>query len=189
MIATISGIFGGLVGGLLQSQRLKKKYSKERKELLQYIQMQDEIARQREKAWQQEYQKVYKAYEELERETVERDYEEFKAPDTDNDDMISRAEFNTYVKKYLSSFPELSEQDFPKFEDFDLDHDGMVSFEEWQRFLMQQKAQEAKKAKNEKSSGGAYQQLLDALYEQSNQADSFNSLQKNMGSGSRARRA
>ena len=57
----------------------------------------------------------------MEKETIERDYEEFKAPDTNNDDMISRSEFNTYVRKYLSSFPELSEKDFPKFEEFDLD--------------------------------------------------------------------
>ena len=48
----------------------------------------------------------------MEKETVERDYEEFKAPDTNNDDMISRAEFNIYVKKYLSSFPELSSATF-----------------------------------------------------------------------------
>ena len=39
--------------------------------------------------------------------------------------MISREEFDTYVRKYLSSFPELSEKDFPKFEEFDLNHDGM----------------------------------------------------------------
>jgi hypothetical protein len=188
MVAAVSAIFGGLVGGALQSQRMKKKFSKEKKELLQYIQMQEEIARQREKAWQAEYQKVYKAYEELEKETVERDYEEFKAPDTDNDDMISRTEFNTYVKKYLASFPELSEKDFPKFEDFDLDQDGVVSFEEWQRFLIQQKAAEAKKSKTDKSSNNnnaVYQELLNALYDQSNKADSFNSLQKNMGSNTR----
>merc|ERR1711991_1246689 len=86
---------------------------------------------------------LYKAYEEMEKETVERDYEEFKAPDTNNDDMISRAEFNIYVKKYLSSFPELSERDFPRFEEFDLDGDGIVSFEEWQQFLYLQKQKEA----------------------------------------------
>jgi Ca2+-binding EF-hand superfamily protein len=188
MIAVASGFFGGVVGAVLQSQRLTKKHNKVKKDLHEYIKLQDEIARQREKAWQQEYQKLYKAYEELEKEAVERDYEEFKAPDTNNDDMISRSEFNTYVKKYLSSFPELSEKDFPKFEDFDLDGDGLVSFEEWQRFLVQQKLTEQKKGKAEKSTGNsAYQELLNALYEQSNQADSFNSLQKNMGSNSRSK--
>ena len=85
----------------------------------------EEIYKQRETQWQTEYNKLYKAYEKLEKETLDRDYEEFKAPDTNNDDMISRAEFNTYVKKYLSSFPELSERDFPRFEEFDLDGDGI----------------------------------------------------------------
>ena len=42
--------------------------------------------------------------------------------------MISREEFDTYVRKYLSSFPELSEKDFPKFEEFDLNHDGMYVY-------------------------------------------------------------
>lgn len=136
----------------------------------------------RDKQWQQEYSKLYKSYEKLERETLERDYEEFKAPDSDNDDMISRSEFNTYVKKYLSSFPELSEKDFPKFDDFDLDGDGMVSFDEWQKFLYQQKQQEAKRAKGEKSNNNQdlYAELLNALYEQSTQADNFNGLQKNL---------
>ena len=152
------------------------------------MQLQDEIYKQRDAQWQKEYQKLYKAYDELEKETIERDYEEFKAPDTNNDDMISRAEFNTYVRKYLSSFPELSEKDFPKFEEFDLDHDGQVSFDEWQKFLVQQKMMEANKKQennNNNNNNNAYDQLLSALYEQSNQADSFNSLQKNIAAGSR----
>lgn len=93
------------------------------------------------------------------------------------------------MRKYLSSFPELSEKDFPKFEEFDLDHDGQVSFDEWQKFLYQQKLMEAKK-KQEKGGGGqqsAYADLLNALYEQTNQADNFNSLQKNAGGSARKR--
>lgn len=148
--------------------------------------MQDEIYKTRERQWTQEYKKLYTAYEELEKETVERDYEEFKAPDTNNDDKISRSEFNVYVKKYLSSFPELSEKDFPKFDEFDLNGDGVVSFEEWQKFLYQQKLLESKKGKSEsKSTSSAYADLLNALYEQTNKADSFNSLDQNIASGSR----
>ena len=154
----------------------ENKSTKEKKDLLQYIQLQDEIYKARERQWTQEYKKLYSAYEELEKETVERDYEEFKAPDTNNDDKISRSEFNVYVKKYLSSFPELSEKDFPKFDEFDLNGDGIVSFEEWQKFLYQQKLQEAKKGKTGSSSStsSAYADLLNALYEQTNKADSFN---------------
>lgn len=125
----------------------------------------------------------------MEKETIERDYEEFKAPDTDNDDMISRSEFNTYVTKYLSSFPELSEKDFPKFEEFDLDHDGKVSFDEWQTYLYQQKLNEQAKARNDNSGNkNAYQDLLNALYDSSASSDGFNSLNKNIASNSRGAR-
>eukprot|EP01038_Epipyxis_sp_PR26KG_P013834 gene13834-18555_t len=176
-------VLGGLISGWHTSRTMKRRNEKEKKELLQYIQLQDEIYKHRDQQWQAEYNKLYKAYQELETESIERDYEEFKAPDTNNDDMISRSEFNTYVRKYLSSFPELSEKDFPKFEEFDLDGDGVVSFDEWQRFLALQKKEEAKKAKGGDTKGqtSAYQELLNALYEQSYQSDSFNSLQKNMG--------
>lgn len=180
------------------SSRLKRSHEKEKKELVQYLSLQEEIYKQREKQWQTEYKKLFKAYEDLEKETVERDYEEFKAPDTNNDDMISQKEFNVYVHKYLSSFPELSEKDFPKFEEFDLDGDGIVSFDEWQNFLYlqkQQEAQKADKAKN-KDNNQAYNNLLDALYEQSHSSDSFNSLNKQIaagakgnGNGNNARRA
>lgn len=179
------------------SSRLKRSHEKEKKELVQYLSLQEEIYKQREKQWQTEYKKLYKAYEDLEKETIERDYEEFKAPDTNNDDMISRAEFNTYVRKYLSSFPELSEKDFPKFEEFDLDGDGIVSFDEWQQFLYLQKQMEAQKAEKASKAGKdnqAYNDLLSALYEQSQSSDSFNTLNKQIaagskGNGNNARRA
>ena len=51
--------------------------------------------------------------------------------DVDGDDRISRAEFNSYVKNYLSNYPGLSEKDYPNFEDFDHDGDGYISFQEY----------------------------------------------------------
>ena len=219
MLMPIGTFLAGCVIGRWNSNRgAKKKWEKEKKELTQYMQLQvkfsytttymalfldtkhlshtttrihnqEEIYRQREKQWQAEYQKLYKAYEEMEKETVERDYEEFKAPDTNNDDMISRAEFNIYVKKYLSSFPELSERDFPRFEEFDLDGDGIVSFEEWQQFLYLQKQKEAAAAaKGQQQQKGQYQDLLNSMYEQSASSNSFNSLNEHIQGGHRGRR-
>jgi Ca2+-binding EF-hand superfamily protein len=164
---------------------MNKKHENHKKEMLKYIELQEEIQKQQLLYWQKNYNKLYAAYETLQKESVERDYEEFKAPDTDNDDMISREEFETYVRKYLSSFPELSEKDFPKFEEFDLNHDGIVSFDEWQEFLALQKLKEAEKAKAGAAKDSTYNDLLDALYEQSSTSDSFNSLQKNIASGQR----
>ena len=104
LTSAVTGVVGYFVGGYFYSRGNKKKNDKEKKDLLQYMQMQEELYKKREGQWQKEYQKLYTAYEELNRETVERDYEEFKAPDTNNDDMISRAEFNIYVKEVFVIF-------------------------------------------------------------------------------------
>lgn len=191
VVGAISGVLGGLIGSWWTSRRLKKSYEKEKKELLRYIQYQEELQKATSKQWQQEYQKLYDAYQEMEKDTIERDYEEFKAPDTDGDDIISKEEFNTYVKKYLSSFPELSERDFPRFEEFDLNGDGKVTFDEWQTFLYQQKLKEQAAAKNKdkgSKDNSAYSDLLNALYESSSQSEGFSSLQKNMASSGRGAR-
>jgi Ca2+-binding EF-hand superfamily protein len=158
--AVFTGLLGGIFGSWMTNRKCTKRFDKDKKDLLQYIKLQDEISKQRDRQWQTEYQKLYKAYSELEKDAVERDYEEFKAPDANNDDMISREEFNTYVKKYLSSFPELSEKDFPKFEEFDLDSDGKVSFDEWQQFLYRQQKAKANKSGFSFSSNSAYDDLL-----------------------------
>jgi hypothetical protein len=165
MTGILAGIVGSFIGGWRQARKLGKKYKLEKDELLNYIKMQEDIYKQRDNQWQGEYQKLYKAYETLENETLERDYEEFKAPDTNNDEMISRQEFAIYVTKYLSSFPELTEADFPKFDDFDLNHDGMVTFDEWQKYLQMQKQKEAAEAEQgkQRKNGDAYSELLEAL--------------------------
>jgi hypothetical protein len=51
--------------------------------------------------------------------------------------------------------------------------------------LAQQKAMEAKKAAQGSKSNSQYDDLLNQLYEQSHQADSFNSLNRQMGSQAR----
>lgn len=190
--AATGGIVGGVLGGWMIGSSMKRKHEREKKELVQYISMQEDVYKQREKQWQAEYKKLYKAYDDLEKETIERDYEEFKAPDADNDDMITKAEFNSYVQKYLKSFPELSEKDFPKFDEFDLDGDGIVTFDEWQQFLHLQKEIEAKKAERAAKGGNvntgnpAYQDLLNALYDESSKSSGFNTLNKQIAANGKA---
>lgn len=188
VVGAITGVLGSVLGSWLTSKKLKTKYDKDRKDLLKYIQLQDELYQQREQQWSAQYQKLYKVYEELEKDSLERDYDEFKAPDANNDDMISRTEFNTYVKKYLSSFPELSERDFPRFEEFDLNADGQVSFDEWQQFLYQQKLKEAQSGGSAKGGNSAYGDLMNALYDSSANADGFSGVNKNIASTSRGTR-
>ena len=98
-------------------------------------------------------------------EALQRDYDEFKQPDIDGDDRISRAEFNMYVKNYLANYPGLAEKDYPRFEDFDHDHDGFVSFTEY----AQQMALQVQQAEWEAQNGGgkaasAQAQALSGLY-------------------------
>lgn len=179
IVSAVAGVAGSFVGSWMQGGRMKKRHEKEKKDMVNYIQSVDEVYKKREAQWQAEYQKLYKAYEGLEKETVKRDYEEFKAPDTDGDDQVSREEFAIYVRKYLSSFPELSEKDFPKFDEFDLNGDGIVSFAEWQQFLKEQKLKEAQKGKTDEE-GGAYSELLKSLYEQTYTSNNFDTLNKNV---------
>ena len=106
LVGALGAIFGGVVGSWYTSRKLKKKHDKEKRDLLQYLQLQDEVYTQRDKQWQKEYTKLYNAHEKLQSETLERDYEEFKAPDTNNDDMISRAEVSININSdfNLSNF-------------------------------------------------------------------------------------
>ena len=67
--------------------------------------------------------------EEHELEAVQRDYDEFKQPDIDGDDRISRAEFNMYIRDYLSNYPGMKPEDYPRFDDFDHDNGGFKNFE------------------------------------------------------------
>ena len=198
ILAAAGGVLvGGGLSAWIVSARLKKKHEKEQAELMNYLMAQEEQYKAREKQWQQEYRTLFKAYEEIEQETAERDYEEFKAPDVNNDNMISRDEFSTYVQKYLSSFPELSEKDFPKFDEFDLNHDGIVSFQEWQEFLILQKELEkskAKKASKGSNDKNTVDELMAQMYEQSSNSNGFGSLNKQIaagarGAGNNARRA
>lgn len=76
-----------------------------------------------------------------EMESMQRDYDEFKQPDVDGDDRISRAEFSMYVKNYLSNYPGLTEKDYPRFEDFDHDGDGHITFSEYSKQMAKQAKQ------------------------------------------------
>lgn len=107
-------------------KKVKSKFQKEQKEL--YSQYYNDVYKLTEQnqelqsAVQQLQQALMQVEEKHELEALQRDYDEFKQPDIDGDDRISRAEFNMYVRDYLANYPGLQEKDYPKFEDFD--HDG-----------------------------------------------------------------
>lgn len=147
----MTGAFSWFLGGKFHSSRaikkIKAKHQKEQKAL--YTQYYNDVYKLSEQ--NQELAALIEQLQELLKETeatheleaLQRDYDEFKQPDVDGDDRISRAEFNMYVKNYLSNYPGLTEKDYPKFEDFDQDGDGYVSFKEYskQMALVSQKAE------------------------------------------------
>ena len=115
-----SWFMGGKIHSSRVAKKLKTKHQKEQKQL--YSQYYNDIYKMTEQntELQQLVERLKDALRETEAkhelEAITRDYEEFKQPDIDGDDRISRAEFNMYVKNYLSSYPGLKPEDYPKFE-------------------------------------------------------------------------
>ena len=130
VISSAAWFMGGKVHSSRVSKKLKTKFQKEQKEL--YSQYYNDVYKltEQNQELQHAVQSLQSTLKELEEkhelEAIQRDYDEFKQPDIDGDDRISRAEFNMYVKNYLSNYPGLQEKDYPRFEDFD--HDGKCSF-------------------------------------------------------------
>jgi hypothetical protein len=155
--ALVSSIVGFGVSKLHSRRALKaaeRKHQKDQKTL--YSQYYNDVYKMQEAINICEDEKEHfrsvaiKVSEASELDAIQRDYDEFKQPDIDGDDRISRPEFNMYVKNYLSNYPGLGIDDYPKFEDFDHDQDGFVSFSEY----AQQMAFQVKQAEWEAANGG-----------------------------------
>jgi Ca2+-binding EF-hand superfamily protein len=155
-------------------KRLKKKHLREQKDL--YSQYYNDIHKLQEHqnelySYIEKLEKTLKKMvEEREEEELQRDLDEFSQPDTDKDGLISRAEFNHYVKTYLANFPGLSPEDYPKWEDFDHNKDGYMTFQEYRQQMALQ-VQRAKQKENKEAEKG-----LQGLYKETNKAGNFNDL-------------
>lgn len=163
----VSWVLGAKFHSKRVAKKLKVKHSKEQKQL--YAQYYNDVYKLSE-----QNQGLSRKVDELEDllrtteakaelEALQRDYDEFKQPDIDGDDRISRAEFNMYVKNYLSNYPGLSEKDYPKFDDFDHDGDGYVSFQEYSQ-QMSIVAAQAEKEQLHSSGDKKKAQALNDLY-------------------------
>ena len=180
----LGGAFTWMLGGKFHSGRtakkLKAKFQKEQKQL--YTQYYNDVYKltEQNQELQQTVEKYQAALQQTESkhelEALQRDYDEFKQPDVDGDDRISKAEFNMYVKNYLANYPGLKEKDYPKFEDFDHDGDGFVSFQEYaQQMALQAKQAEIEALYGEEKSSTKAQGLQD-LYAETQYVGSFDQL-------------
>ena len=70
--------------------------------------------------------------------TVQQLADEFREADTNQDNKVSRLEFENYKRHYLRLHPEADPSMFPKFEDFDPDSNGMVTFSEHEDYYRKQ---------------------------------------------------
>lgn len=172
----LSSAFTYFLGAKIHSGRVTKKLIKKHKQDQKtlYTQYYNDVYKLEEQKQEQQLvidqlqKKLVSTNEEHEMENLQREYDEFKQPDIDGDDRISRTEFNMYVKNYLSNYPGLTEKDYPKFEDFDHDKDGYVSFQEYAQQMAVQ-AQQAELdeyyAKSTGATGKKEAQKANALYD------------------------
>jgi hypothetical protein len=159
MVGGLGWFLGGKIHSGRVGKKLKTKHMKEQKNL--YTQYYNDVYKLQEQYATCEYmyeqlQNQFKGVQEkVEMDAIQRDYDEFKQPDVDGDDRISRAEFNMYVKNYLANYPGLTEKDYPRFEDFDHDGDGFVSFQEYAQQMALQVQQAELEQKRAQQAGGS----------------------------------
>ncbi|EJK50853.1 hypothetical protein THAOC_30041, partial [Thalassiosira oceanica] len=145
---------GWFIGGRIHSKRastkLKKKHSKERAAFVQLYREQVGALQE----FNKESARIIQAMESsiIARQNgvpAEIDTVPFFMADTDGSKRISKAEFDRYVKDYLSNYPGLRPEDIPKWESFDHDYSGSITFEEYN----QQMAKEIRKAQYRAAKG------------------------------------
>ena len=124
-------------------------------------------------------QSVHELEEKIRMEDLQREYDEFKKPDIDGDDKISRAEFNMYIQNYLQNYPGITIDDFPKWEDFDKDRSGYITFEEYTQQMANQVKKEQKKNGSSRSNDYKLAGLTN-LYKETAYADDFEDLFDNL---------
>ena len=185
----VSGLVGFVAGNFSPLRGKKSKQSqKELERLYQILSAKNvEIQKLKTMVYEYEYrnQELKQALYESEQESLKRDYEEFKQPDANGDDVISRAEFATYIHNYMKvrgklvlalvgisafcsfmlnllivfcchqAYPHIPKEEYPTFEDFDMNRDGLVTFQEWQEYLYQQQLAEKPAAQAGGARGGA----------------------------------
>mmetsp|Transcript_19591 Transcript_19591/g.35567 ORF Transcript_19591/g.35567 Transcript_19591/m.35567 type:complete len:254 (-) Transcript_19591:171-932(-) len=186
LASAASYILGARIHSTRLAKKLKKKHKQDQKTL--YTQYYNDVYKLEEQKAEQQIlvdqlqRQLLNTKEEHEMENLQREYDEFKQPDVDGDDRISRTEFNMYVKNYLANYPGLAEKDYPRFEDFDHDKDGYVSFQEYAQQMGVQ-AQQAELdqyyAQSQGKSGNKEAQKANALYDlysSSTGKDGFNDL-------------
>lgn len=177
-VAAGAGVVAGAMSpSLFGGGKNKKKIE----QLYKVISMKNvEIQKLNTMVYEYEYQnqELKQALYESEQEALQRDYEEFKQPDANGDDVISRNEFSAYIRNYMKAYPHIPPEEYPTFEDFDMNRDGLVTFQEWQEYLYQQQLAEQQQQKAGGYDARGQQQATAAhtMYDQTSGAQNFQAL-------------
>lgn len=121
------GAIGWFIGGKIHSKRAVAKANKKHKEAMKELYSQyykDVLLLQTQNA------ELVQMIQETSKQQLD---DQFYSADIDNDNLVSRAEFNMYKNQYLKKHPEMASQ-FPKFEQFDPDANGMISKAEYDAY-------------------------------------------------------
>lgn len=175
----IAGFVGFAAGHISPFGKSSKKRQKELERLYQIISAKNvEVQKLKTMIYEYEYrnQELKQALYESEQESLKRDYEEFKQPDANGDDVISRAEFATYINNYMKAYPHIPKEEYPTFEDFDINRDGLVTFQEWQEYLYQQQLAEQQASRQSGSKHRQQNAAVNNMYDQTSGAQNFQSL-------------
>ena len=104
-LLAVGGLSGGLLFYLFGYKKLKeetKKLKLENRDLLEFIKLQTELNQLQQEGLKEQLKDLEKSYQELYQDLLERDYEEFKAPDTNGDNIVTREEVSFSNSLYLS---------------------------------------------------------------------------------------
>lgn len=134
---------GWFLGGKIHSKRaaksLKQKHAKERAAFVQLYREQVGALQE----FNKESARIIQAMESsiIARQNgvpAEIDTVPFFMADTDGSKKISKAEFDRYVREYLSNYPGLKPEDIPRWESFDHDMSGQITFDEYNQQMMKE---------------------------------------------------
>jgi hypothetical protein len=102
----LGAIGGGMLLYWFGYRKLQQKTTKletENNDLLEYIKLQTELHQLQQQGWKDQILGLENSYQELYRDSLERDYEEFKAPDGNQDELISSEEVRSADSSFLLS--------------------------------------------------------------------------------------
>eukprot|EP00615_Pteridomonas_danica_P007219 CAMPEP_0114332596 /NCGR_PEP_ID=MMETSP0101-20121206/3190_1 /TAXON_ID=38822 ORGANISM="Pteridomonas danica, Strain PT" /NCGR_SAMPLE_ID=MMETSP0101 /ASSEMBLY_ACC=CAM_ASM_000211 /LENGTH=207 /DNA_ID=CAMNT_0001463327 /DNA_START=29 /DNA_END=652 /DNA_ORIENTATION=+ len=179
--STVTGLIGFGLGAIFPYKSKSSNSNNNVNKLEQTLSMKNtEISKLKSMVYEYEFQvaELKKALFQCEQDSLKRDYEEFKQPDVNGDDVISRLEFGNYIRNYMKAYPHIPADDYPTFEDFDVNRDGLVTFPEWQEYLFQTQLAEKEQEQALQTTGASKgtQNAASEMFDLSSNSDSFQAL-------------